>query len=381
MEKNSDSLIMKNDNIENMQYFVNITSQEIKYFIKTLDEVTLMTMLYTFQQYGIFIDKKIVLSEKEILDTCHATPKCNTVILRWLTVLEEADYIARDDYKYVLNKAILIKRSSIENLWNKLLEQCDEKICPKTVVEYFFNNAKSVKGFINGVESPTFILFPRGEFIYADALYSDLIIAKYLNLYLADIVKNIINKKDRKACVLEVGGGTGSTTKVVLNSLYENNIREKLNYLFTDLSRFFLNNAKNKFSDYSFVEYKQIDIDKNLESQNIDQDSMDIIIAVGVLNNSKNMKFTLDNFNKVLKKGGYLLATESIIEFKAMLISQAFMMEMPNDDRKEINSTFLNLKQWEKQFYDSGFKAINVIPDSTHKLAQFGQKLFLLEKQ
>ncbi|MFD3156838.1 class I SAM-dependent methyltransferase [Haloimpatiens sp. FM7330] len=380
MRKGSTELITSNDLIESMPCFFDISCKEISDFIKMLDEATLRTMLFTFQQEEIFIDKKIGLSEKDILFKMNLTPNCNVIILRWLAVLKEGEYIYTKDSKYYLNKDILLKELDISELWNKMLDKCDERICSKRIIEYFFNNAKSLKAFMDGEEHPTFILFPKGEFKYADALYSDLVIAKYLNLYLAHIVTSIIEKKTENFKILEVGGGTGSTTKIVLNSLSKNNQMGKVNYVFTDLSRFFLNNAKYKFKNYSSVEYKIIDIDKNLEDQHIGNDSVDIMIAVGVLNNSKNMKHTLDSFSKVLKEDGYLLVIESVVEFKVMLISQAFMMEPPNDERKKTNSTFLNVKQWENQFCESGFEILNILPFDNHKLAQFGQRLFLLKK-
>ena len=65
-----------------------------------------------------------------------------------------------------------------------------------------------------------------------------------------------------------------------------------------------------------------------------------------MLNNAKNIEVTLKNIKKVLKKDGKVIIVEAIGESVQMLISQAFMMQEPDDARAEKNETFLKLYQW-----------------------------------
>ena len=64
-----------------------------------------------------------------------------------------------------------------------------------------------------------------------------------------------------------------------------------------------------------------------------------------------------------------------------MLISQVFMMEDAADDRSYTDTTFLSLSQWEKCFYETGYKELLLYPDSEDKLDRLGQKVFVLKKE
>lgn len=110
--------------------------------------------------------------------------------------------------------------------------------------------------------------------------------------------------------------------------------------------------------------------------------SVDIVIAVGVLNNAKNIEVTLKNIKKVLKKDGKVIIVEAIGESVQMLISQAFMMQEPDDARAEKNETFLKLYQWHELFQKVGFSKIKRIVQkyecTPEPLAMLDIKLLLL---
>lgn len=59
--------------------------------------------------------------------------------------------------------------------------------------------------------------------------------------------------------ILEVGGGTGGTTAWLLPEL---NGVPALEYHFTDISALFTRRAQQKFADYDFVKYSELDLEK-----------------------------------------------------------------------------------------------------------------------
>ena len=58
---------------------------------------------------------------------------------------------------------------------------------------------------------------------------------------------------------MEVGAGVGGTTVDIIPKLTEFNVE----YYFTDLSTFFLNNAQKNFGQYKWVKYGIFDINKD----------------------------------------------------------------------------------------------------------------------
>lgn len=100
-----------------------------------------------------------------------------------------------------------------------------------------------------------------------------------------------------------------------------------------------------------------------------------------VLNNAKNIEVTLKNIKKVLKKDGKVIIVEAIGESVQMLISQAFMMQEPDDARAEKNETFLKLYQWHELFQKVGFAVEKSLPTIDSELCVYNQKVFVLSCQ
>lgn len=63
--------------------------------------------------------------------------------------------------------------------------------------------------------------------------------------------------------ILEVGAGTGATTESILQMFSGKDNLKVEHYIFTDVSNFFLAEAKQKFSKYKQLEYKYLNIDSD----------------------------------------------------------------------------------------------------------------------
>ena len=354
-----------------------ITQDEIIGYIDSLDKASITSMLYTLQSYEVLLPN-VYYKEKDILALIKMSPRYNKIIKRWLKVLYEKKYIEviNDRYIYRSNK---ISQNDMKNSWKDVNHRSNNKICSKLVVDYFQENANNLPKLLNEEMNPTFLLFPRGQMKYANALYSETIIAKYLNMEIAKKVLNILEKNKEIINIFEVGAGTGATTKVVLDEISKSD-NKNCYYEFTDKSNYFISNAKKCFDGFPNIDYKVIDIDLDLEEQGLKVESKDIIIANGVLNNVRDMKATLNNFYRIMKKNGYLLIIEPTKEFVEMLISQAFMMESPNDDRNNTKTTFLTIKQWEKILQENSYLIQKILPEDNNILRHFGQNLFIAKK-
>lgn len=115
--------------------------------------------------------------------------------------------------------------------------------------------------------------------------------------------------------ILELGGGTGTGTTELLPILPS----EKTNYTFTDVGGFFLNAAKKKFSDYPFIEYQLLDLERSPQEQGYSSHSFDVIVAFQVLHVARNIGETLDRIRSLLAPGGLLLfweTTQPRLEFE-----------------------------------------------------------------
>lgn len=106
------------------------------------------------------------------------------------------------------------------------------------------------------------LFFPEGRIDIALSAYKDNLINEALNKVMSLLVNESIRLKENVK-ILEVGAGVGGTTILVITNL----VHHDITYYFTDVSKFFLNNARKNFENYDFMEYKLFDINMNFEEQ------------------------------------------------------------------------------------------------------------------
>lgn len=219
--------------------------------------------------------------------------------------------------------------------------------------------------------------------IYAAALYKETKILQYLNHSLSKKVLGYLHE-NANATILEIGAGTGATSNKVLSDIRENKFEEHIVYFYTDISRFFLQRAKERYKECDGkieMHHQTLDIDEAFSSQLPSNFQADIVIAVGVLNNSVNTDKCIYEINSVMKPGGILLVIETVEDVPDILITQSFMMTAPKDRRKATNTMFLNRKQWLEILEENGFCNSEEFPGYGEYLEVLGQKLFYCTKE
>jgi ubiquinone/menaquinone biosynthesis C-methylase UbiE len=125
-------------------------------------------------------------------------------------------------------------------------------------------------------------------------------------------VMNLIGHKHPGMNILEVGAGTGSATKVALESLCAlpiDSTRRYTTYTFTDISPSFFPAAEEAFASYPGLSYKLLDIEGNIEKQAFVEQSYDLIISSNVVHATR-IDQSLENLKRLLKPGGKLVLLE-----------------------------------------------------------------------
>ena len=161
---------------------------------------------------------------------------------------------------------------------------------------------------LRGQADPVELLFPQGDLFTATQFYTNSPIAQVMNTMVQKALLSAIEQlpPGRKIRVLEIGAGTGGTTSYLLPQLPE----EQTEYVFTDLSSFFLNQAREKFQDYPFVQYQILDIEQDLASQGFSPHQYDLIVAANVLHATADLENTLEQVKQLLVPEGLLIMLE-----------------------------------------------------------------------
>ncbi|KAL1852420.1 Type I Iterative PKS [Diaporthe australafricana] len=110
--------------------------------------------------------------------------------------------------------------------------------------------------------------------------------------------------------ILEVGAGTGSATGKILARLGRARVER---YTYTDVSASFFEQARDAFGEWSgagVMDFKVFDAERDPGAQGFDLGAYDVVVAFQVLHATSRMDETIANCRKLLRPGGYLVATE-----------------------------------------------------------------------
>ncbi|KAI1173277.1 lovastatin nonaketide synthase [Nemania sp. FL0916] len=116
-----------------------------------------------------------------------------------------------------------------------------------------------------------------------------------------------ITHKYPQAAILEIGAGTGGTTRKVLDGIGN----AYSSYTFTDISPGFFEKAAHRLSDHADrLSFKVLNIEESTVEQGFEQGSFDIIVAANVLHATRHLSHAVKNARSLLRNGGFLLIVE-----------------------------------------------------------------------
>lgn len=175
------------------------------------------------------------------------------------------------------------------------------------------------------------------------------------NAIIREIIQVLVQnwEAEQPLRILEIGGGYGTTATHIFPLLPP----EKTHYWFTDISRFFLHKAQEKFSHYSFIQYDLLNIEQPPATQGYQPQSFDLILATTILHNTRDLEETLKNVRSLLTPNGLLLALEKTQFHRAfdlnMGLQQGF--ERFEDEILRPEHPILTKLQWQQTLSRVGF--------------------------
>ncbi|MFH8630476.1 Gfo/Idh/MocA family oxidoreductase [Streptomyces lydicus] len=354
-----------------------VDPRQVRDFVRQLDDAVLGSMLGALQRSGALTDPGCSQSLQEILAAARVAPQHRALIGRWLRVLADRAVIGRDGTGF--RGAPPVDPNALARDWDEAATLWQQGLGSVEFIDYLRENARRLPQLMTGEQQAALLLFPEGRSDVADAVYRDTITARYLNTAVARAVSALATDRDtsRPLRIVEVGAGTGATTEAVVAALTEGPERTPpVDYLFTDVSHFFVAAAKERFAGQRWIRHGSYDIDRDPAAQGLATGCADVVIAAGVLNNARDTDATLRAITGLLAPDGWLFLTEPTREHLEILASQSFMMTAPDDARRASDTTFLSRRQWHDALKGAGFDRIATVPQEDHPMAPLGQRLF-----
>ena len=243
-------------------------------FLKAGD---LMTLKYDIREQIRCLERLYILCAIETRDALHGLSTVHPHLLKYRAWLEQQHQLfQRPDYPLVEESVAMTRMSQHERqeLISQVLEQCQALggWGPATAIWRACNQAVNVF---------------EGRTDYLDLLLQDGVLNGIYDWYneiweFKDFMQLLGHTKPQMR-ILEIGAGTGGMTSKFLN-LLKSDFGERLylKYTFTDVSSGFFVQAKERFKSYEGIEYKALDISKNVLEQGFTVGEYDLIIASNV---------------------------------------------------------------------------------------------------
>ncbi|KAB5575475.1 hypothetical protein GE09DRAFT_1200074 [Coniochaeta sp. 2T2.1] len=154
--------------------------------------------------------------------------------------------------------------------------------------------------------------------------------------------------------IIELGAGTGSTTKWVVDRLGRLGIA--VEYTFTDISASLVREGKRKFAKYDCMKYATINIEKEPPAEYHGQ--FDIVLSTNCIHATRNLRNSLSNIEKLLNPSGFV----ALVEFTSRMYWFDLVFGLLEgwwlfDDGRPY--VLANPEFWEKSMRSSGFNHVS----------------------
>ncbi|RPH24122.1 methyltransferase [Buttiauxella warmboldiae] len=312
---------------------------------------------------------------------------------RLMETMELAALVAMQDIRQ-RNVSVRPEHRALMARWDRLLHENVDRLAPlrETIsldmAQHLWRQAKALAHQINygdqqiayvelclqqleevvsGEVDPLTLLFPEGEMEVARASYGGNLINRYLNqLIVAGVEAHALRAitECRPLRIIELGAGVGGTTEPVIKRLRELQQERGLRfeYLFTDVSRFFLDEAADRWPE---VTTRRFDLNGSFAGQGIVPASWDIALCANVLHNARHIPQALNQLHSLLAPGGDLAIVDATRPNAPLMITMEFKEGLTDfvDERAATGEAFYPRESWQRALADSPFKHSVMFPD------------------
>lgn len=349
-------------------------------WIEVADRTTLLDIIKTFRDAGLFQDGTVSHSLEEIQDRVKVVPKLYRLVKRWMNVLCAENFMHRDESTGKYRLLNVPSENAAEDCW-KQLDDVEAKVhYGAKLVHYLRESSKHLPELLRGDVNALDLFFPQGKLDTALAAYHDNLVNLALNRVAKECVVHLAKERAhlnnrRPLRILEVGAGVGGTSMDLIPALADYNVT----YHFTDISTFFLNEAKTRFEKYPWVSYGLYDINKEYWIQGIEASAYDVIICANVLHNARNVPEIIETLKELAVPEGKLIVIEATKEAYTLLTSMEFKDGLSGftDFRAGTDRTFIDFTQWQEVFAKANTEVICSYPQEADPLALAGQTIFI----
>jgi microcystin synthetase protein McyG len=213
-----------------------------------------------------------------------------------------------------------------------------------------------------GEQDPLQLLFDETAFEHVRRHYAESPFSRTFNGTLAGVLQRAAAAVgDRPLRILEIGAGTGGTTRYLLPL-----IGVDADYTFTDVSPMFLTRAKDQFKSHPRLRVALLDIERNPADQGFEAGAYDIVVASNVMHATADIQKSMSHIADLLAPSGLFfaiegLAAESWVDITFGLSEGWWRF---TDVARRPNGPLLDATGWRALLSELGFRDIVLAPNN-----------------
>jgi len=222
-------------------------------------------------------------------------------------MLEKEARLINIDGDHITRTSISPPSKSSKEILQDLLHTCPDHSTANKLTYYTGSNlAQVLMGKSDGIK----LIFGTEEGReLVSGLYGDWPVNRLYYKQMEDFLSRLVSKlpmHEGPLKILEMGSGTGGTTKWLVPLLASLNV--PVEYTFTDLAPSFVAAARKKFKAYPFMKFRTHDIEKPPADDLIN--TQHIIIASNAVHATHSLTESTKNIHKFLRPDGFLMMLE-----------------------------------------------------------------------
>ncbi|MYR72828.1 MULTISPECIES: non-ribosomal peptide synthetase [unclassified Streptomyces] len=340
-----------------------------------LDASALQAMSLLLRERGLFASPGDLHTAGEAAAACGAHARHQGLVRRWLGALEAAGRLTRDrDGGY--RGLAPVRKGDRAELWARV-DALERAVGWGPGLVRFHRDCEArLAALLSGELPLRDLLFPEGRLDTAAAAYRGNLISRYNNAAVTGAVRHLVREHQGLGPVrlLEIGAGVGGTSAGLIPALEG----LPVDYHFTDVSHFFLAEAREAFAAHPWVRFGLFDLDKDYRAQGFRPNGADVVVAANVLHNAVHAGRALERIRELTAPGGWLVFVEATRDTARAMTSMEFNDGLTGftDAREKTGAPFLTRPQWLDLLREAGAETALCLPREDSALADVGQQVF-----
>ncbi|MDJ0363082.1 class I SAM-dependent methyltransferase [Rhodococcus sp. H29-C3] len=291
--------------------------------IERLDAIALSALTgFLHSDAGVCSGVPVLVDE--VASTLRVADRHRWILRRWIEVLcEQGHGSMRGADTFVLGDSRTASNDADDR---ELARACRSLGYPSAMAEFYSTALSSLGPLLRDEMSAQAMMFPDGDMTTSLSKDENNISNRYLHGAAAAVIAEAARTRPGPLRILELGGGAGGGTQAALAALGDRDI----DYLFTDISRFFTTSAADRFGDRPGFRTAIADIDVQLTAQGLEARSFDVVVAANVLHCAKDAAVSVAALSDMLAPSGIAVVIEAVREHYLVLLTMQFLLSPRN---------------------------------------------------